>query len=248
MIWCVLLGALIGWVLVPAGDQPGRLRPPTQDGARARLRWLWAGRIGALGGRTRTLAGGGVGCVVAILLADFGLVGLVAGAAVGVGVAVGLGWLEPGTGRRRREQIVADLPQALDLLAACLTAGMPIRLAVREVVRAVDGPLAEDLSVVLARVDVGESDADAWYALRTHPVVGPMARDIGRSVSSGTGLADVLERHAADARREHAAAVQVRAKAVGVRSVLPLMACFLPAFVLVGVVPIVASVIVRLLG
>ena len=33
------------------------------------------------------------------------------------------------------------------------------------------------------------------------------------------------------------------ARKVGVRSVVPLMACFLPAFILVGVVPIVAGLL-----
>ena len=35
---------------------------------------------------------------------------------------------------------------------------------------------------------------------------------------------------------------------MGVRTVLPLMVCFLPAFMLVGVVPIVAGVVMGMLG
>jgi len=35
----------------------------------------------------------------------------------------------------------------------------------------------------------------------------------------------------------------VRARRVGVRSVLPLMTCFLPSFLLLGVVPIIGGVV-----
>ena len=45
--------------------------------------------------------------------------------------AVLLGLLEPRAVRLRRERLIADAPQALDLLAACLAAGMPVRLAGR---------------------------------------------------------------------------------------------------------------------
>jgi hypothetical protein len=64
---------------------------------------------------TCVLGGGVVGAVFA------GPVGLVAGVLAGVGAAVGIGRLEPATVRRERERAAADLPLALDLLAASPT-------------------------------------------------------------------------------------------------------------------------------
>jgi pilus assembly protein TadC len=61
-------------------------------------------------------------------------------------------------------------------------------------------------------------------------------------------LADGLRAHADDARTEARDAAVKAARTVGVRSVVPLMTCFLPAFVLVGVVPIIASLLGDLLG
>lgn len=49
--------------------------------------------------------------------------------------------------------------------------------------------------------------------------------------------------HAEDARQESRDQALKQARTVGVRSVIPLMACFLPAFVLIGVVPIIAGLI-----
>jgi hypothetical protein len=57
-----------------------------------------------------------------------------------------------------------------------------------------------------------------------------------------------LRHHAVQARARREAALQVVARSVGVRSVLPLMTCFIPAFLLLGVVPTVASALARALS
>jgi len=158
-----------------------------------------------------------------------------------------LGRLEPRRSRRRRERVQADLPHALELMSACLAAGMPLRAATTAVAACFEGPLTDDLHQVLALVALGASDADAWRALRKSPEWRPTVVDLARSVESGTMMVEVLLHHAQDARHLRRAAIEVRAKAVGVRSVLPLMVCFLPAFLLVGVVPTVASALLRAL-
>ena len=50
-----------------------------------------------------------------------------------------------------------------------------------------------------------------------------------------------MARLAVDLRRGARARVEARARAVGVRAALPLGLCLLPAFVLLGVVPLVAG-------
>jgi hypothetical protein len=44
-------------------------------------------------------------------------------------------------------------------------------------------------------------------------------------------------------RQERAGELELRARAVGVKAVAPLGVCFLPAFVLLAVVPIVGSML-----
>lgn len=159
------------------------------------------------------------------------------------GLTVGLGWLEPSASRRREQQLVLQVPQALELLAACLAAGMPARSACAAVAAAFEDPVAADLGRVMAATALGVSDAEAWRSLRDHPQLGPVAMDLARSVESGTQLVEGLRRHAQVARERRRAAQQVRARSVGVRSVLPLMICFIPSFMLLGVVPTVVSAI-----
>lgn len=157
------------------------------------------------------------------------------------GGTIGLGLLEPAATRRRSRRLVLDAPVALELLAGCLAAGLPPRAATAAVVGVLEGPVADDLRPVLLAIDVGLSDALAWRTLRGHPQLGEAAVDLARSVESGTRMVETLSYYAREARQRRVAAIEVSAKAVGVRCVLPMMVCFLPAFVLLGIVPTVVS-------
>ena len=101
---------------------------------------------------------------------------------------------------------------------------------------------------MLALADLGVAESEAWRTLARHPQLGPAASDLSRCVDSGTLMVEALSRHAAAAREARRTALVVRARSVGVRSVLPLMTCFIPAFLLLGVVPTVVSALVAALG
>lgn len=161
--------------------------------------------------------------------------------------AVLLGWLEPAATRAARHRRIADTPQALDLLASCLAAGLPVRSALRAVVEVIDGPLADDLGQVLRSTELGRDDVSAWRTLAHHEQLGPAALDLARSVETGALLVESLLVHAEVAREERHGQVEEAARRVGVRSVLPLMVCFIPAFLLLGIVPTVASAVLNAL-
>jgi pilus assembly protein TadC len=188
-------------------------------------------------------------CVLALGLAGARLDGWLEGlawSAVPVVAATGmlaLGWVEPRSTRRRRQQLIMEVPQALELMAACLGAGLPARTACAAVVQTFDGPVADDLGQVLALLELGVGDVVAWRALHDHPQLGLAAADLARSVESGTSMVEGLQHHAAAAREARRSELQVRARAVGVRSVLPLMTCFIPSFMLLGIVPAVVSAV-----
>jgi pilus assembly protein TadC len=187
--------------------------------------------------------------VLALGLAGAGIDGWLGGlvwfampvvAATGV---LGIGWVEPRSTRHRRLQLIMEVPQALELMAACLGAGLPARTACAAVVRTFDGPVADDLGQVLALLELGVGDVVAWQALHDHPQLGLAAADLARSVESGTSMVQGLRHHAAAARDVRRSELQVLARAVGVRSVLPLMMCFIPSFLLLGIVPAVVSAV-----
>lgn len=200
--------------------------------------WL-RGRPDAPTPTVRTAAGALAGIIVWLWLG--GLPGLGIGSAAFVVVHVGLGRTQSASAKRKLKLLAGQADEVLDLLAAALQAGAPLRNAVAAVGLVVEEPSAELLSRLDGQVRLGATDAEAWGSLVGHPVWGRFAQDLARCADTGAGLAELLTTHAADARRDRAADLERRARAVGVRSVLPMMACFLPAFILVGVVPIVAG-------
>jgi len=109
-------------------------------------------------------------------------------------------------------------------------------------------PISEILDCVTHAISVGMSDEEAWRVLQDHPAIGFVARDIARSAEWGTTVTDILAQHSADLRRQVAQERLAAAKSVGVKGVLPLGVCYLPAFVLLGVVPVIAVGVSGLFG
>lgn len=166
---------------------------------------------------------------------------------VGLGLSWWVGTLEPPSVAREREQISRDLPIAVDLLAACAFVGRPPDSSLALVNRAVGGPLGVRLGAVTARLALGADPLVEWRRVCDDEMLAPLGRTMLRTLESGAPLAEGLTRLAADRRRERNAQVQLRARTVGVKSAGPLAACFLPAFMLIGVVPTVAGAFSHLL-
>jgi len=242
-------------VLLLWRDPAARLRrvaPRPEDGERppTRVPQLLAGRPGAPPLRRR-LWWGCVTAAAVTVAADRVVPGAwvwLGWPVLGAATVLFLGALEPLAARGRQQRLVLETPQALELLAACLAVGSPPRTACAAVVAAFDGPVADDLRRVLAAVELGVPDAQAWLALAAHPQLGPAASDLARSVESGSQMVTALRAHAQAARERRRAALQQAARSVGVRSVLPMMTCFIPAFLLLGVVPTVVSAVVEAFG
>jgi len=144
--------------------------------------------------------------------------------------------------RAGRDRSGADLPLALDLLACALRAGQPPSTAAVAVAHAVCGPVGDTLLAVARAADLGAPADIAWQPLGRHTSAAAVARAAARTAESGTRLADELAQIAADLRARQAAATDARVRRAGVLVVLPLGLCFLPAFVLIGVVPIVIGI------
>ena len=177
--------------------------------------------------------------------------GSIVGAGVGIAVALVLprllGRLESRAARERRVSMARQLPEAADLLAATLSSGAPTARAVRVVAEAVGEPMGSVLSDVASALNLGATSAEAWSDADQAGEVAEISAAFIRSESSGAPLAEVLARTAHDLRRRHRVSVEVAARAAGVRAVAPLAVCFLPAFRVVGVLPVVASMAATLL-
>jgi Flp pilus assembly protein TadB len=136
----------------------------------------------------------------------------------------------------------------VDLLAATLASGAAMRSSLAAVCVAVEEPAAACLSEVVAALDLGADPVEAWATVEHDPVLGALGAAAVRSARTGAPLSLLLSRLAEDMRRDRRAVVEVAARTAGVRAVIPLVACFLPAFILLGVVPVVAGLANELIG
>jgi pilus assembly protein TadC len=197
------------------------------------------------GGRVRTpfvvAAAALAGLATAALVG--GRVGLVAGA----GAAACAWWAarrwQPAGDRAEKDAAARDLPLAVDLLAAALRAGAPPARAVEVVGEAVDGPVGRRLVRVGTALRLGARPEEAWAAVAGIAGADRLVRAAVRSADSGAAMTGALGRLAGDLRAARRARVEAGAQRLGVLVVLPLGLCFLPAFLLTGVVPVVVAVL-----
>jgi pilus assembly protein TadC len=224
---------------------PLRPRP-----ARSRLRGLHpisSRRSGRLGRWLSPSRSGPVVTAVAVAVALGGLPGLIAGGVAGALAARLLRRMESNEERARRRRASAELPLAADLLAAALRAGAPIDRAADAVGTAISGPLGIRLVRVARALRLGATAEEAWSHIADLPAGERLGRAAVRSAASGAALAGALDRLADELRAARGAAVEAAARRVGVLVVLPLGLCFLPAFVLAGLVPVIVAVLGDLL-
>ncbi|GAA1761716.1 hypothetical protein GCM10009681_36070 [Luedemannella helvata] len=176
----------------------------------------------------------------------YGLAGWVGLAAGVVAAAVGVAWLarqEPAAVRAEREAVRAELAYADALLAAALRAGAPPDRAAAEVADALGGPVGRRLGRVARALRLGATAEEAWAYLGDDPAVARVVRAATRAQHRGAAFAEALTRVADDLRAADVAAAEAAGQRAAVLIVLPLGLCFLPAFVLAGLVPVVVAVL-----
>ena len=190
-----------------------------------------------------------------LLLAAASVLAVLVGGPTGIGVglvavaggAVAVRRIEPPGKRRERVRALADLPIAADLFAAATRAGAPPERAALAVGTALGGPVGDRLVLVGAALRRGRPADEAWQHVADLPGGPRLASVATRSAERGSALSRALEQQAVDLRSARAAAAEAAARRAGVLVVLPLGLCFLPAFLLAGVVPLVVAVLGDLL-
>jgi Flp pilus assembly protein TadB len=184
---------------------------------------------------------------VAVGLAVAGLIGrwwaVPAGVLAGLGAQRILSRRQSADVRAARRRAVVDLPLCADLLAAALCAGAPVDRAAAAVADALGGPLGERLERTSRSLRLGAGPAEAWTHMADVPGASRLAAAAVRSSTSGGALAGALTRLSDDLRSDRTVTAEAAARRAGVLIVLPLGLCFLPAFLLAGLVPVIVAVL-----
>jgi len=139
-----------------------------------------------------------------------------------------------------------DLSARWDLLASCLRAGLPVPTAIRAVATDLPGVAGAALRSCADQLGFGADPARAWQQAMDQPAIAPLARAARRSSRSGTAIADVAAALAQETRAAAADLAEARAQRAGVLITGPLGLCFLPAFICLGIVPVVLGLAGRL--
>jgi Flp pilus assembly protein TadB len=218
--------AAAAWVYVPSRTQ-----------ARHRL-------LGVRGGRGRRVSPAllSSGVALAVFFVVGGLIGLLGAVAAALVAHRYLQRASAAAASDAAARRALELPVALDVLAAGLAVGATQQAALDAVARGMGGSLRDDFACVAGAMRVGADAAEAWSLVDAADVQA-LGAVLSRAQITGAP-ASALIAVLADQYRQRARTVALdAARALGVRATGPLGLCFLPAFVLVAVVPLVASLV-----
>jgi tight adherence protein C len=146
--------------------------------------------------------------------------------------------------RRRRERLVAALPDALDRLAVGAAAGRSIAAAFAEIAAAGDGPLEVEMAVASAEISAGTPQEESLAALRDRvsgSELATLAAAIDRSRRFGSPLADHLRRQASALRVSQRRNVQDRAARAAPKIQLVVALVLVPSVLLMIAAGLIAN-------
>jgi tight adherence protein C len=138
--------------------------------------------------------------------------------------------------RSRRERVRADLPDALDLLAVSVEAGLGFDGAIAKITEHMEGPLADEFSLTLGEMRIGESRQDALKRMADRvgaPELSSFTRAIIQADQLGTSLGRILRVQAADSRLRRQAAAEEKAMKAPIKMLFPTVLFIFPAIFLV---------------
>ncbi|MFT4125753.1 MAG: type II secretion system F family protein [Gordonia sp. (in: high G+C Gram-positive bacteria)] len=141
------------------------------------------------------------------------------------------------------------LAATLDLLAVCLTAGLPVATAVRVAATGAPRSLACPLQAAAELLELGAEPERAWeFSAPVPDCLTELATLARRSARAGSALSAGVAELADEVRRGAHDAALARAEKAGVMVSGPLGLCFLPAFICLGIVPVVVGLASQTLG
>ncbi|HZS23532.1 MAG TPA: type II secretion system F family protein [Gaiellaceae bacterium] len=190
------------------------------------------------------LAAGGGGLGLILLLATRSttgfllMVGLAAGGYIAPGYVVGM------KARRRRDLVQAALPDALDLLAVSVEAGLGFDAAISKLTENMEGPLIDEFGLALSEMRVGEARADALKKLSARvdsPELSAFVRAIIQADQLGISLGRILRVQAVDTRLKRQAAAEEKAMKAPIKMLFPTVMFIFPAMFIVVLGPALIS-------
>lgn len=226
-----------------------RLTPKaTAEGVSMKLMVAGLGRrvspTGFLAAKAAAAASGLVGGFILGTAAGGGAKGLLLGLVFGA-----LGFVFPDIAltvrsRGRKDRLRAQLPDALDLLAVSVEAGMGFDGAIAKLTEYMEGPLIEEFALTLGEMRIGEGRQEALKRMAERastPEVGTFVRAIVQADQLGISLGKILRVQAAESRLRRQTAAEEKAMKAPIKMLFPTAIFIFPAMFLVILGPAMMS-------
>ena len=151
---------------------------------------------------------------------------------------------EHSQGRAEQSPGLRDTAMMLELIAAMLHAGAGIGRALELVAAAASPEYGRALRPVVGAMAIGADWETAWRSSDVRsPEILALRDALGFAALTGAPSSSILYAQAARMRREGFRAAEKRAASLGVKLVVPLGLCSLPAFICLGVVPVLLALV-----
>ncbi|NMF32310.1 type II secretion system F family protein [Corynebacterium ammoniagenes] len=135
----------------------------------------------------------------------------------------------------------------IELFVACVRAGLSIQQATSAVSVVAEEPTVTYWKQVNSLLALGVEPERAWVHMQAVPGLQELARLVMMSEHSGAAIASGCQRLVDTLRADATSSAIAKAERAGVFISLPLALCFLPAFIILGLVPVVISLGAQLL-
>jgi tight adherence protein C len=138
--------------------------------------------------------------------------------------------------RGRREVLRAELPDALDLLAVSVEAGMGFDGAISKLTEHMEGPLADEFALALGEMRIGQSRSNALTKMMKRvdtPEFSAFVRAIIQADQLGISLGRILKVQASDTRNRRQLAAEERAMKAPIKMLFPTVIFIFPAMFIV---------------
>lgn len=137
-----------------------------------------------------------------------------------------------------------DTAMMLELVAAMLDAGSGIGRSLELVAAAASPEYSRSLRPVVGAMAIGADWDTAWRSSESRsPEILALRDALGFAALTGAPSSAILYAQAARMRRERFRAAEKRAASLSVKLVIPLGLCSLPAFICLGVVPVLLALV-----
>jgi tight adherence protein C len=144
----------------------------------------------------------------------------------------------------RRERIRSELPDALDLLAVSVEAGLGLDGAIAKLTEHMDGALVDEFALALSEMRIGESRADALKKMAERvpaPELASFVRSVLQADTLGISLGRILRVQAADSRNRRQTAAEEKAMKAPIKMLFPTTLFIFPAMFVVILGPAVLN-------